>query len=178
MPPGGTPPRGGGMPSPAPGGSGGMPPIGGGPSPILQGIMRMLPPQVVQMIAQNPQAIQPLIQRFLPMLLGGMAGGSKIPGGGMPPMPPGAGGGQQGMLPPMGAGGPQMPAGGGPRGFPPRRLPPRPMGGPPGAGGPPPGAFSGNAPPQASAQGAIQPMSTADELAQTQQAMGARKRFQ
>lgn len=184
MPPGGMPPSSpppGAMPPPAPGGSGGMPPIGGGPSPILQGIMRMLPPQIVQMIAQNPQAIQPLIQKFLPMLLGGMAGGRPLPGGGgMPPggMPPGAGGRQQGVLPMPG----QMPAAGGaprsfpgtaPRGFPPRRPPPP----RPGAGGAPPTAFSGNVPQAPSSQGSIQPMSTEDELAMAQQNMGKKRPY-
>jgi hypothetical protein len=43
-------------------------------------------------------------------------------------------------------------------------------------GGPPPGAFSGNGPPQPSSQGSIQPMSTEDELAMAQQQMGKKPR--
>ena len=164
MPPGGPPTR---VP-PTPGGP--LPPVGGGPSPILQGIMRMLPPQIVQMIATNPAVIPQLVQRVLPMVLGGMTRAPMGAPGGVPPrgqMPIAAGGGQQGILPPAG----QMPAAGGaPPGLGRRPPPPR---RPPAPGGAPPAAFTGNSPPQPPAQGALGP-TTEDELAMTQQNMGKR----
>jgi hypothetical protein len=155
--PGGLP----GTPPPTPplaamGGStappgGGMPPIGM-PPPVMQAIMKMLPPQVVQAIAANPAIIPGLVQRFLPLLLGRMGG---APTGPMPPSP----------VPPRG-----MPPGGVPM-----RRPP-----PPGfARRPPtatPGAFTGNGQQAPPAQGAINPMSTEDELAMTQKNMGSRNR--
>jgi hypothetical protein len=115
-------------------------------------IMKMLPPQLVQQIATNPAIIPQIIQKFMPMVLGGMMPrGGGAPGG----MPPGAGG-----MPPM----------------PPRGMPPgMPRRGPP-MGGVPPAAFSGNGPPQPSSQGSIEPMSTEEELAEAQQNMGSKKK--
>lgn len=129
------------------------------PNPrMIQAIMSMLPPQIVQQIAQNPAIIPQLIQKFLPMVLGAMG---RAPGG-MPPaggMPPGAGP----PMPPRRPVPPQFAAAAAAR----RGIPP---------GGPPPGAFSGNAPPAASSQGAIQPQSTEEELAEAQQNMGKKPR--
>jgi hypothetical protein len=61
---------------------------------MIQAIMRMLPPGVGQAVAANPAIIPQLVQKFLPMVLGGMKGA--MGGGGAPP-PPGGGG---GMPPP------------------------------------------------------------------------------
>lgn len=163
MPPGGgMPPR--GMPPAGGPPVGGMPPQGGAgmagqAQPIIQAIMRMLPPQLVQQIASNPAIIPQIIQKFMPMVLGGM----RPPGGGG--MPPGGGGG--GMPPPQGMPPRGLPFGG-------RQAPPFARKAP-AMGGAPPAAFSGNGPPQPSSQGSIQPMSTEDELAMAQQQMGSKK---
>jgi len=143
VPPQGAPPRPGSLATPPGSGSGlslpgGLP--GGGPPPMVQAIMRMLPPQAVQAIAANPSIIPQLVQRFLPMLLGSMPQAAN-----------------------MTAGQAAVRAAGPPRGFPPR-----------------PGAYTGNGPPAPPAQGAIgagqSPMSTEDELAETQRNMGSRGR--
>lgn len=81
-PPGQSMPMGigpGGPPSPGPPGAPGA--AGGAPNPIMAQVLKMIPPQMLQQIQQNPAILPQLIQKLLPVVLANMQGG----GGGAPP---------------------------------------------------------------------------------------------